>query len=65
MGEKKFYYCPKCKDHPDVVKEVFDFAVHTRQWVNDCYELVEETEGDLIKVSCGVCNTDCEERDQD
>ena len=39
---KKYLYCPTCKNRPDKILERYAGELQeTRKWDGDCYELVE------------------------
>lgn len=65
MQNKKYYWCPTCKDYPDRIIEIFNSLIVERKWNEDCYELEEQIDEELNEVQCSNCRTPCEEKEQE
>ena len=62
--EKKYLWCEKCKDYPDVIFEKYNQPFwQERKWNDDCYELQRDASNELgytqdSKFYCGECNAE-------
>ena len=56
--EKKYLYCPTCKNYPDEIIEEYQSLIREkRRWSDDyCYELYDSNFSDVeSKNFCGQC----------
>ena len=61
MEEKKFWWCPKCKEFPDRIIESYDSCIERRKWNQEmgCYEIIDVDYGDWQQCTslCAECDT--------
>ena len=63
--EKKYLFCPKCKEYPDEITEK-NYPTpfwQRREWNGECYEVKENSLSDIeyaqsSKFYCGICETE-------
>lgn len=66
MKDKKFLYCPQCKQYPDVIREVYEpkSLVEVRRWDGIDYALEDSSIDDIpFSRVCGKCGVEVEERE--
>ena len=59
MKDKKFLYCPKCKEYPDKIEDTYrDPITEKRKWYEGCYELQDTNINEVeYEEFCGKCGT--------
>ena len=69
MKNKKYLYCPKCKEYPNNITERYlDPVIKTREWddYNGDYGLSGSNMEEIqYKQYCGDCRTELENKPQD
>lgn len=61
--EKKFWYCPTCKEYPDKIKEIYSKVIEEREWNGEEYELTEsDFDNAFERAECSKCGTELKER---
>ena len=64
MEDKKDLWCPTCKEYPDDIRDIYDYAIEKRTWIDNCYELQDVDYGNCHE-ECAKCGSTLEHKSQE